>query len=91
MKLQYGNLSCTEKEDYINEPVHFHDEIRAESMHIYFVNVDAINHFLSPISWLGWLHSDNAVEQRNTWESIYEFSQGSRFKVLYKLDTPSNK
>ena len=82
---------CTEKEDYINEPVHFHDEIRAESMHIYFVHVDAINHFLSPISWLGWLHSDNAVEQRNSWESIYEFAQGSRFKVLYKLDTSSNE
>ena len=28
---------CAEREDYLHESVHFHDEIRAERMHVYFV------------------------------------------------------
>ena len=74
---------CTENEDYVNEPVHFHDEIRAESMHVYFV----AGTWFHPISWLGWLHSNSAVEQRNSWETKVFFGYGlnNRFKVLYNL------
>ena len=77
---------CTEKEDYNNESVHFHDEVQAENMHIYicqiFYNGDA---HVYPISWLGWLHSKDAVDKRNKWESYYRFNDISKLKVLYKI------
>ena len=77
---------CTEKEDYNNESVHFHDEVQAENMHIYFCRVyngDTYNVF--PISWLGWLHSTDAADKRNNWESDFSYSHNNRFKVLYKI------
>ena len=41
---------CTEKEDYISESVHFHDEIRAENMHLFFYQTDNNSPTLFPIS-----------------------------------------
>ena len=74
---------CTENEDYINEAVHFHEEIRAESMHVYHVAGGCF----FPISWLGWLHSDGSATQRIKWEYFWYFDKASRFKVLYNIDT----
>ena len=80
---------CTEAEDYHDKSVHFHDAVRAEEMHIYFVKAVWDTLHLFPISWLGWLHSNNDVAQRNKWELQFLVCQGSRFKVLYKFDTLS--
>ena len=84
---------CTEKEDYINESVHFHDEVQAENMHLYFCLIysnGGTNFY--PISWLGWLHSKDAVDKRKKWESGSEhstfygiMSDKDRFKVLYNI------
>ena len=77
---------CTEKEDYNNESVHFHDEVQAENMHLYFFQISYIGStYVYPISWLGWLHSKDAVDRRNKWESIFSYGNNSRFKVLYKI------
>ena len=76
---------CTEKEDYNNESVHFHDEVQAENMHFYFCRVYNCVTYVYPISWLGWLHSKDAVDKRNEWERTFGYSNESRFKVLYKI------
>ena len=76
---------CTEKEDYNNESVHFHDEVKADNMHLYFSEIYNGDTDVYPISWLGWLHSKDATDKRNTWESYYCFSDKSKFKVLYKI------
>jgi len=76
---------CTEKEDYNNESVHFHDEVQAENMHLYFCRIYSSGTYVYPISWLGWLHSKDAVDKRNKWETYYRFDVKSSFKVLYKI------
>ena len=76
---------CTEKEDYNNESVHFHDEVQAENMHLYFCRINCNLTFIYPISWLGWLHSKDAVDKRNKWETDWGHSDKSSFKVLYKI------
>ena len=76
---------CTEKEDYNNESVHFHDEVQAENMHLYFSEICYDDTDVYPISWLGWLHSKDEVYKRNEWESFYGLNDESRFKVLYKI------
>ena len=76
---------CTEKEDYNNESVHFHDEVQAENMHLYFCRIYPSFTYVYPISWLGWLHSKDAVDKRNKWETDWGHSDKSSFKVLYKI------
>ena len=76
---------CTEKEDYNNESVHFHDEVQSENMHLYFCRIYPKGNYVYPISWLGWLHSKDAVDKRNKWERTFGYSNESRFKVLYKI------
>ena len=76
---------CTEKEDYNNESVHFHDEVQAENMHLYFCRIYYGGTYVYPISWLGWLHSKDAVDKRNKWETDSGHSNNSSFKVLYKI------
>ena len=75
----------TEKEDYLNEQVHFHDEIRAENMHIYFhrgwTDGRKLYNFMYPLSWLGGLAADEIKELENT---CY-FGPNRQFEVLYKL------
>ena len=73
---------CTDREDYFNEPVHFHKEIRAENMHVYFLRAFITRLDIFPISWLSW---HDSAEQKNEWESKFRFDEGSRFGVLYKL------
>jgi len=76
---------CTEKEDYNNESVHFHDEVQAENMHLYFYRIHNGDTDLYPISWLGWFHSKDAVDKRNKWETDWGQGNNSSFKVLYKI------
>ena len=77
---------CTEKEDYLHEQVHFHDEIQAETMYVYF-NHEWTNYTrklynsMFPLSWLGGL----AADKIQTKESNCSFSPNSRFEVLYKF------
>ena len=78
---------CTEKEDYLNDQVHFHDEIRAENMYVYYYHLQYTfgrkqYHTMIPLSWLGGLTADNI--QR--WETaVLYIDPNSRFKVLYKF------
>ena len=80
---------CTEKEDYLNEQVHFHDEIRAENMHIFFhheweqcsIISNYSNYIIFPLSWLGGL----AAYKIKTLECRRSIGPDSRFKVLYKF------
>ena len=76
---------CTKKEDYNNEQVHFHDEIRAENMHIYFdqewTQGKKTFNYIFPLSWLGGL----AADKIKTLESKRSIGPNSRFKVLYKF------
>ena len=76
---------CTEKEDYNNESVHFHDEVQAENMHLYFSEIYNGDADVYPISLLCWLHSKDAVDKRNKWKSNWGHSNNSSFKVLYKI------
>ena len=75
---------CTEKEDYHNEPVHFHTQVRAENMHIYFAGLRSLTHIYEylPLSWLGWIKTE---EKRSDWKDgfIY-FKDFSGFRVLYR-------
>ena len=76
----------TEKEDYLNEQVHFHDEIRAENMYVYYYHLQSTSsrieyHNMIPLSWLGGLAADKIQK----WENLYAFNPNSRFKVLYKF------
>ena len=80
---------CTEKEDYLNKQVHFHDEIRAENMHIYFDEIDEsteckwilYNSSMVPFSWLGGF----AADKIQRWKSSFVTDPYSRFEVLYKF------
>ena len=76
---------CTEKEGYLNEQVHFHDEIRAENMHIYFhqewTQGKKTFKYIFPLSWLGGL----AADKIKTLERRRVIGPNSRFKVLYKF------
>ena len=75
---------CTEKEDYNNESVHFHDEVQAENMHLYFCRIyPSGNTHVYPISWLGWLHVKGAHKKRDIWNQYNYFSNFNTIKVLY--------
>ena len=72
---------CTEKEDYTNEGVHFHEEIRAEKMHVYGVIVHGFS-YLYPLSWLNKFQDYNTAlihEQTTTLTGM------RRLGVLYKM------
>ena len=74
---------CTEKEDYLNEQVHFHDEFRAEDMYVFFNEIEDWLSFNSmfPLSWLGGFSADKILR----WEFNRNIGPNSRFKVLYKF------
>ena len=71
---------CTDKEDYLGETVHFHDEIRAEKMHVF---ISDHNDEIFPLSWLGWLHVKGAHKKRDSWEQCNYLSKFNIIKVLY--------
>ena len=78
---------CTEEEDYYDEPVHFHDQIRAENMHIFFAGSRSrtVDTEYFPLSWFG---SISAKEIRKIWESQFIYHRDdSGFKVLYRVGT----
>ena len=72
---------CTEEEDYKDEMMHFHDEVNVDKIHLCFIygNLICLKR-LVPLSWLGWLTSD---DQREEWRKNYSLCGSSRFAVLY--------
>ena len=73
---------CTEKKDYNGVDVHFHEEVRAENMHVfYFKRTDGQN-FLFPLTWLDCVNFSHRI---NKWEQKFSFDSGSCFSVLYQL------
>ena len=81
---------CTNKDTYIKEDMHLHDDvIRVEKMQLclYFdiKNGKSDLKFLIPLSWLGWLTECNDIRwKRNTGINYY---RPSRFAVLYDSST----
>ena len=78
---------CTEEEDYRNEMIHFHEEVKVEKIHLCFIaeTSESSSNHLNPLSWLGWIVSE---EQRQEWVRNYDIDlntqgKGSLFKVLY--------
>ena len=84
---------CVEKEDYLHESVHFHEELRAENMHVFFERRYNEKSYLHSLSWLGSLIDSKLYkyEQRHyfDWFAIMDnfiFQSNSRFKVFYRFD-----
>ena len=80
---------CTEEKDYDDEPVHFHNLIRAENMHIFLVSPNGINEMeLLPLSWLGWITSidENRLKNFGYFKRRSVQNRGSQFKILYQLN-----
>ena len=76
---------CTEDKDYHSEPVHFHPQIQAENMHIFYSGCDLIfdSFDLVPLSWLGWI---DTLEKMNYFTNQFcVLADGGQFKVLYSL------
>ena len=73
---------CTENEDYNGVNVHFHEEIRAENMHVFFFKRTDGQNYLFPLTWLGCVNSTHRI---NEWAQTFEFEGGSRVSILYQL------
>ena len=73
---------CTEKEEYLNEPVHYHSEVRAEDMHVFVVNS---NQYIFHLSWLNFLCSQESTFTRDLWEKRFHLIGSNKFKVMYRL------
>ena len=79
---------CTKKEDYISERIHFHDEIRAENMHVFVRGVQvglttSIIPDLYPLTWLGFLWNE-----KETFKKLISWTRSSSFRsfgVFYKV------
>ena len=73
---------CTEEGDYRNEDVHFHEEIRAEKMHLYVHNYRYPR--IIPLSWLSSkLHSND--EKFGTFCDLASSSNCCYFMVMYEI------
>ena len=73
---------CTEKEEYVNEKIHFHDEILAENMTVFFSYRPARseNIRICPLSWLYDSPLDeNARSDKQYYESNYIM------EILYRI------
>ena len=79
---------CVEKKDYLNKSVHFHEEMRAENMHVFVERIYNQRSFLYCISWLGSLKSSGDLSEQEflAFFNHHGFQNGSRFKVLYNFD-----
>lgn len=75
---------CTKEEDYHDKSVHFHQEIRAEKMHVFFCRRLHNESYIFPLSRLTCISFANEIKG---WKNWFEFHSGSRFCVLYCLDT----
>ena len=72
---------CTEDKDYRDTGVHFHEEIRAENMHVYLTRKDRRHkNFLFPLTWLSCINFSDKKE-----ELKFYFSFGSCFKIMYRF------
>ena len=70
---------CTEEEDYRDETIHFHEEVRVDKIHLCYTYDNCKT--LVPLSWLDWILSD---EQREMWRMNYKLhGYRGRFAVLY--------
>ena len=75
---------CTEDKDYRDSDVHFHEEIRAENMHIYFLRVMTQNkHVMFPLTWLG-PSCISSSANRDRWRKYFASNGHSRFCILYE-------
>ncbi|KAL5269903.1 hypothetical protein ACHWQZ_G003388 [Mnemiopsis leidyi] len=79
---------CTEKEDYNNEMMHLHDDVRVDNIHLCLtVNDQYCNSDHSifvPLSWLGWISSD---KQFNQWIEQYHLENFTSRKYIVLYDT----
>ena len=81
---------CTEEEDYRDQMIHFHEEVRVDKMHLcLIVRAQAKNDHseystLIPLSWLGWISSK---EQREKWEKDYHLGCHNVRKYIVLYDT----
>ena len=71
---------CTEEEDYKDEMLHFHEEVRVDKMHFCFTSDNGSDSYHVPLSWLGWISSDEELER---WEKNYRFLSYRQYTVLY--------
>ena len=69
---------CTEEEDYYDLDVHFHEEIRAENMHLFFLR----NGKKFPLSWLCYIHSKFEMDR---WAFRFATDEINRFCLTYHL------
>ena len=79
---------CTDDEDYKDEMIHFHDEIRLDKIHLCLVvkakDVKSEHLTLIPLSWLGWISSE---EQREKWVKDYYLECHDERKYIVLYDT----
>ena len=87
---------CTEEEEYDSSPVHFHDEICSENMHVYYdlhkFWTSKKKHFsesiLCPLTWLGFLLENNVIlDKFISWtrSNTVNVCSNIRLGVLYKI------
>ena len=80
----HGLRLCTKKKDYRGESIHFHDEIRAEKMHVYFNGKVGWGEDggwrIFPLSWL-MSNQDAVLHYIKNMGGYFE----SHFGVLYEI------
>ena len=79
---------CTKEDDYASGRIHFHNEIRAENMHVFVRGVQvglttSIIPVLYPLTWLGFLWNEKEIlEKLINWTRSSSFRS---FGVFYKV------
>ena len=82
---------CTEDKDYHDTDVHFHGEIKAKNMHVFFIrSFDTRFILLSkspsfnifPLSWLCYFSS---TDERERWSGKFTTNELNRFSLVYYL------
>ena len=74
---------CTKQEDYSGVDVHFHEEIKAENMHVYYLRRTSCGpRYIFPLTWLGCV-SFPIDTKKWRW---FDFSDGSKVCVAYNIN-----
>ena len=76
---------CTEEKDYRNEDVHFHEEIRAEKMHVYISRYDYSYSRIIPLSWLSSMLQSDDERFKRLCNLASSSSSNSYFRVVYGI------
>ena len=76
---------CTEERDYRNEDVHFHEEIRAEKMHVYISWYDYSYPRIIPLSWLSSILQLDDKRFKKFCDSASSSSSNFYFMVMYEI------